>query len=102
MSPERTDRADDSLGEVLIEVERELRQLVWKADRLQDTLGDLVAAAGERLDHAAIEEAQAIDYISQRLTRLARTVSAAAAALGATTALSPLKAPPVAGDFEEF
>jgi DNA polymerase III delta prime subunit len=89
------------LGEVLIDVERELRQLVWKADRLQDTLGELVAKAGERLDHAAIEEAQAIDYISQRLTRLARTVAQAAAALGATSAQPP-RARPSAGDYEAF
>jgi hypothetical protein len=91
------------LGEVLIDVERELRQLVWKADRLQETLGDLVAKAGERIDHAAIEEAQAIDYISQRLTRLARTVGQAAAALGAAGPSAPaVRARPAAGDFEAF
>jgi hypothetical protein len=90
------------LGEVLIDVERELRQLVWKADRLQETLGDLVAKAGERIDHAAIEEAQAIDYISQRLARLARTVAQAAAALGATAGPAPTKTAAASGDFEAF
>jgi hypothetical protein len=91
------------LGEVLIDVERELRQLVWKADRLQETLGDLVAKAGERIDHAAIEEAQAIDFISQRLSRLARTVGQAAAALGAAGASPPpARAEPAAGDYEAF
>ena len=91
------------LGEVLIDVERELRQLVWKADRLQETLGDLVAKAGERIDHAAIEEAQAIDFISQRLSRLARTVGQAAAALGAAGASPPTaRAEPAAGDYEAF
>jgi len=98
-----SDAIEAGLGDVLIEVERELRQLVWKTDRLQETLGDLVARAGERLDHAAIEEAQAIDYISQQLTRLARTVGQAAAALGAGDAPArPAKAETKAGDFEAF
>ena len=93
------------LGEVLLDVERELRELVWKADRLQETLGALVAKAGVGLDHAAIEEAQAIDLISQRLTRLARTVGQTAAALGAASVDPPpmtAKAHPAAGDFEAF
>ncbi len=99
----RSPRDNEAIGDLLFEVERELRQLATKADRLQDTLGELVACAGDRLDHAAIEETQAIDLISQRLTRLARTVARAAAALGA----SPIRAappprPPAAGEFERF
>ncbi|HLK23946.1 MAG TPA: hypothetical protein VKT30_04740 [Caulobacteraceae bacterium] len=93
---------DEGLGELLLDVERELRQLAWKADRLQDTLGELVAKAGERLDHAAVEEAQAIDFISQRLTRLARTVGAAAAVLGVKAAARPPAAAPASGDYEAF
>jgi predicted transcriptional regulator len=99
------DAIDAGLGDVLIEIERELRQLVWRADQLQETLGELVAKAGERLDDAAIEEAQSIDYISQRLTRIARTVGQVANALGgATSSLSVERtlAAPGAGEFEAF
>jgi hypothetical protein len=99
------DTVDAGLGDVLIDVERELRQLVWRADRLQDTLGELVARAGERLDHAAIEEAQAIDYISQRLTRIARTVGEVANALGGGASTPAPERPhsaPGSGEFEAF
>ena len=102
----RLEPLDPGLGEVLSEVERELRVLVWRADRLQDTLGDLIARAGSGMDQAAIEEAQAIDFISQRLTRLARIVGQAATAAGYAEALLSAPAPeavsPAAGDFEAF
>lgn len=74
---------DEGLAEVLISVERELRALVWQADRLQEAMGDLIQKAGDRLGPESIEEAQAIDYISQRLVRLARMVGEAAFAVGA-------------------
>jgi hypothetical protein len=98
--------ADPGLGEVLTEVERELRILVWRTDRLQDTLGDLIARAGERMDQGAIEEAQGIDLISQRLTHLARMVAQAARAAGYSEDMRPAAPaeikPPRAGDFEAF
>jgi hypothetical protein len=94
---------DTGLREVLIEVERELRVLVWRADRLQDTLGDLIARAGEGMDQGAIEEAQAIDFISQRLTRLARLVGQAAGAAAGAEPMAPVEiVSPSAGDFEAF
>jgi hypothetical protein len=97
---------DPGLGEILVEVERELRLLVWRADRLQDTLGDLIARAGEGMDQAAIEEAQAIDFISQRLARLARVVGQAAQAAGCADELrasaSAEIVAPATGDFEAF
>jgi hypothetical protein len=102
----RPEPVDPGLGEVLAEVERELRVLVWRADRLQDTLGDLIARAGDGMDQAAIEEAQAIDFISQRLARLARLVGQAATAAGCAVddrSAAPVQLiSPVAGDFEAF
>jgi hypothetical protein len=98
---------DEGLAEVLISVERELRTLVWRADRLQEAMGELIQKAGDRLGPESIEEAQAIDYISQRLIRLARMVGEAAFAAGAhpyTDADRVTPPPPAArsGDLELF
>jgi hypothetical protein len=73
----------DGLAEVLVSVERELRTLVWRADRLQEAMGEMIQKAGDRLGADSIEEAQAIDFISQRLIRLAHLVGEAAFAAGA-------------------
>ncbi|HKT53914.1 MAG TPA: hypothetical protein VJP88_05650 [Caulobacteraceae bacterium] len=75
--------SEEGLAAVLVSVERELRALVWRADRLQEAMGDLIQKAGDRLGPESIEEAQGIDYISQRLIRLARVVGEAAFAAGA-------------------
>jgi hypothetical protein len=97
--------SEEGLGDILVSVERELRTLVWRADRLQEAMGELIQKAGDRLEPAAIEEAQGIDYISQRLIRLARMVGEAAFAAGAHPYTDADRAPPArgeSGDLELF